>query len=200
MPSYGNFYSYDIINYKREKREYNMIEDIGRKIKELRNSQNLTLKELSEKELIQHFGKVGRFYYQIVRGIDNRAVVPNQETKSIGAEDTFQEDLTTIDQWNTELDAIALVVYKRLSKHQLKGRTITVKIKYSDFKIITRSQSFEEPIDDLATISNTAKELLLRTETENSKIRLLGISISNFGEKIIGRKYIPGQLPLFDEE
>ena len=126
--------------------------------------------------------------------------MPNQETKSIGAEDTFQEDLTTIDQWNTELDAIALVVYKRLSKHQLKGRTITVKIKYSDFKIITRSQSFEEPIDDLATISNTAKELLLRTETENSKIRLLGISISNFGEKIIGRKNIPGQLPLFDEE
>lgn len=170
------------------------------KMKSMNIHTGADLKELSEKELIQHFGKVGRFYYQIVRGIDNRAVVPNQETKSIGAEDTFQKDLTTIDQWNTELDAIALVVYKRLSKHQLKGRTITVKIKYSDFKIITRSQSFEEPIDDLATISNTAKELLLRTETENSKIRLLGISISNFGEKIIGRKNIPGQLPLFDEE
>lgn len=69
MPSYGNFYSYDIINYKREKREYNMIEDIGRKIKELRNSQNLTLKELSEKTNLS----IG-FLSQLERGLTTIAV------------------------------------------------------------------------------------------------------------------------------
>jgi DNA polymerase-4 len=158
------------------------------------------LKKLGEKELVQHFGKVGRFYFQIVRGIDDRPVEPNQETKSIAAEDTFPEDLTTLDEMNKELEKLAPVVYGRLIKHQLKTRTITVKIKYHDFKIVTRSKSFTEPTDDLSVIINTSKELLLNTEPDDVRIRLLGISVSNFGEKTGTKKIIPGQLDLFGKD
>ena len=157
------------------------------------------LKKLSERELAQHFGKVGKFYFNIVRGIDDRSVEPNQETKSIGAEDTFPEDLTTIEQMIVQLEKIAPVVHRRMQEHGLKGRTITVKIKYSDFKIITRTRSFTDPVNDLALIISTAKELLHSTETDDVKVRLLGISVSNFGEKMLVKKTSPGQLPLFDE-
>jgi DNA polymerase-4 len=157
------------------------------------------LKKLSEKELIQYFGKAGKFYYSIARGIDERPVEPNQETKSIGAEDTFPEDLTTIDEMNKELQKIAPLVHQRLVKHQLKARTVTLKIKYHDFKIITRSKSFAEPIDDLMILVTTAKELMASTDIDDVRIRLLGISVSNFGGKSLTRKNVPGQLPLFEE-
>ncbi|MBD0279436.1 MAG: DNA polymerase IV [Flavisolibacter sp.] len=156
------------------------------------------LKKLSEAELIRHFGKAGRFYYLIVRGIDERPVEGNQETKSIGAEDTFPEDLETVEEMNEELDKLAVVVNRRLMEYGLKGRTVTLKIKYSDFKIITRSKSFGEPINDLDTITRTAKELLLLTEPGNNKIRLLGITLSNFGERTGLKQSTSAQLPLFD--
>jgi DNA polymerase IV len=156
------------------------------------------LKKLNERELTQHFGKAGKFYYQIVRGIDDRSVEPNQETKSLGAEDTFPEDLISIEQMNEQLEKIAPVVHRRLTQHQLKARTVILKIKYSDFKIITRSKSFDEPVDDLQLLIETAKELLLSTKPDDVRVRLLGISVSNFGGKVIARKIIPGQLPLFD--
>ena len=140
------------------------------------------LKNLTEDDLIKHFGKVGRFYYQIVRGIDERPVQPHRETKSLAAEDTFPYDLTTQEEMEQELDKIALVVYNRLTKNNLKGRTITLKIKYSDFKQITRNRSFTTPVSELELISATAKELLAATDPEEKKIRLLGISLSNFGE------------------
>jgi DNA polymerase IV len=157
------------------------------------------LKNWSERELVQHFGKVGKFYYGIVRGIDERAVEPNQETKSIGAEDTFPQDLTTLEEMNRELEKIAPVVHQRLLKHQLKARTITLKVKYHDFKIITRSKSFAEPMDDLSALVTTSKELMEGTGPEEVRVRLLGISVSNFGERNASRKSIPGQLPLFEE-
>jgi DNA polymerase IV len=157
------------------------------------------LKKLTEQELIRHFGKTGKFYYNIVRGIDDREVEPHRETKSLGAEDTFPFDLTTIGEMNIELDKIAQTVYDRLQRHGLKGRTITLKIKYSDFKQITRNQSFPHPVNDRYTICTTAKQLLASTEPENKQIRLLGISLSNFGEIIPSSKKsaIPIQLKLF---
>jgi DNA polymerase-4 len=138
------------------------------------------LKKLSEHEMVRHFGKSGRFYFKIVRGIDTRDVIPDRETKSIGAEDTFPFDLNEIKDMFRELDKLANVVHDRLRNYRLKGRTITVKIKYSDFKIITRSKSFSDAIDDLDTIIETAHQLLSGTEPEGSEIRLLGISVSNF--------------------
>lgn len=143
------------------------------------------LKKLSENDLVQHFGKAGRFYYRIVRGLDDRPVQPHRETKSVGAEDTFPHDLTTLTEMDPELDKLAQKVASRLEKHQLKGRTITLKVKYHDFRQITRNHSTPLPISDADTIATAAKQLLAKTdpETEGDKIRLLGITVSNFGEE-----------------
>jgi DNA polymerase-4 len=139
------------------------------------------LKKLSESELVKHFGKTGHFYYQIVRGIDDRRVEPNRETKSLSAEDTFPFDLTALEEMNRELDKIAHTVAERLQRHGLKGRTVSVKIKYNDFKIITRSESFPQPLSSYDQILRTAIRLLEGSGSEGKPVRLLGITVSNFG-------------------
>lgn len=164
------------------------------KMKRMHLHTGADLKKLTENDLVQHFGKTGRFYYRIVRGIDEREVQPHRETKSLGAEDTFPYDLTTVEEMNAELDKIAVTVTERLKKYNLKGRTITLKIKYSDFRQITRNQSFPAPIADLETIAGTAKQLLLKTEPDEVKIRLLGITLSNFNEE---QRTESAQLTLF---
>jgi DNA polymerase-4 len=138
------------------------------------------LKKLTEEEMTTRFGKAGGFYYNIVRGIDDREVKPNRKTKSMGAEDTFAYDLTSVDEMHAELEKIAKTVHDRLLRYQLKGRTITLKIKYSDFRQITRSQSLTNCVDDFEILLSTSKTLLATTDTENSRIRLLGITVSNF--------------------
>lgn len=159
------------------------------------------LKKWPEASLISSFGKAGRFYYKIVRGIDDRMVQPFRETKSLAAEDTFAYDLTTLDEMEYELNKIAAVVYQRLERRQLKGRTLTLKIKYSDFKIITRSKSFLTPLDDVFTIAAIAKELMNAVFEEGCKVRLLGISISNFHTvDIMSRHENYPQLSLFEYE
>ena len=140
------------------------------------------LKKLSLDEMTSRFGKPGRFYYPIIRGIDERPVQPYRETKSLSAEDTFAYDLTDIDEMNTELDKIARIVCERLLKYELKGRTVTLKIKYHDFRIITRNKSLPKAVYDFETISAVTKQLLATTLFHDAKIRLLGISLSNFGE------------------
>jgi len=158
------------------------------------------LKTLTQDELSKHFGKAGLFYYRIVRGIDEREVQPHRETKSLAAEDTFAYDLTAIDEMEAELDKIARIVCERLEKYNLKGRTVTLKIKYSDFKQITRNKSFLSPVADLEIICSAAKQLLAATFPEDKKIRLLGISISNFKEVEIKQKIekVTDQLNLFN--
>ncbi|MFN8842303.1 MAG: DNA polymerase IV [Chryseotalea sp.] len=142
------------------------------------------LKALSESELVQHFGKTGRFYFSIVRGEDNRPVEPNRETKSVGAEDTFLHDLTQLDDLKHELNRIAAQVVKRLNQYQLSGRTLTLKVKYHDFKQITRSKSFTENIHDLPTIAQFASDTIDQVFETGDKIRLLGLSVSNFAEPV----------------
>jgi len=126
-------------------------------------------------------------------------VQPHRETKSMGAEDTFAYDLTTLEEMNAELEKIAKLVHERLLKYQLKGRTITLKIKYSDFRQITRSQSFSYCLDDLATITTTAQNLMASVYTDAARIRLLGITVSNFNP--IESKTPPktDQLSIFDQ-
>jgi len=138
------------------------------------------LKKLTEAEMTKRFGKPGKFFYKIVRGQDDRAVRPDRETKSVGAEDTFAYDLTELGEMKDELAKIARVVADRLERYDLKGRTLTVKIKYHDFRQITRSRSFVDGIGDLETILTTAVALLEATDPESFKIRLLGVSLSNF--------------------
>jgi DNA polymerase-4 len=170
------------------------------KMKRMQLFTGADLKKLSEDELVKHFGKTGHFFYRIVRGIDNREVETHRETKSLGAEDTFMYDLTTIDEMHKELDKIGVIVVTRLEKKQLKGRTITLKIKYSDFTQLTRNHSFTTPVGDLDTILETAKQLLEKVDLEEKSVRLLGISLSNFGEQEFRprRSKDSAQLELFD--
>jgi DNA polymerase-4 len=156
------------------------------------------LKALSEEALIQRFGKVGRFYYSIVRGIDERPVRSHREAKSVGAEDTFPYDLRHTEEMHTELEKLAGRVEERLRKAGLKGRTVTLKIKYADFKQITRAQSPGIAIDDGATILAIAKDLLAATDIGNRGIRLLGISLSGFREEV--KHTDTGQLLLFGDD
>lgn len=147
------------------------------------------LKKLTESELIRHFGKSGRFYFRIVRGIDERAVQPHRESKSVGAEDTFPYDLKNPEDMYEELRKISGIVQDRLRKHNLKGRTITLKIKYHNFKTITRSVSLPHLVDDFEAIYATAKKLLDATDLEEKRIRLLGISISNFKNEMNNKTF-----------
>ena len=160
------------------------------------------LKKMSEAELVKNFGKNGHFFYQIVRGVDNRRVEPNRETKSLSAEDTFPVDLTGLEQMKEELDKIAQTVANRLQHYGLKGRTISIKIKYHDFRIATRSRSFSQPLHDAEQIAAVACQLLDGADPEGKPVRLLGINISNFGEivSVPGNSLIRGQLFLFPPE
>jgi DNA polymerase IV len=157
------------------------------------------LKKLSENDLVRHFGKSGKFFFQIVRGIDERPVRPDRETKSVGAEDTFATDLISIEELQEELKKIAEVVHTRLISHELRGRTITLKVKFHDFRLITRSQSLTEPTSDLETITRISRQLMSAALDDQDKIRLLGISVSNFVEPLIHLDEVSegGQLKLF---
>ncbi len=138
------------------------------------------LKKLSEAEMTHHFGKSGRFYYDMVRGIDNRPVQSHRETKSVASEDTFEHDLELIDEMNTELLKIAGRLSTRLQKYKLAGRTLTLKVKFSDFKQITRNHAFEQLVSDDQTIYEAGAQLLSKINLSGKKVRLLGLSISNF--------------------
>lgn len=171
------------------------------KMKKMNLFTGADLKMLTEKDMVRRFGKVGHFYYNIVRGIDDRIVQPERETKSVGAEDTFLYDISDIEELNAELDRIAQTTFNRLQKYNLKGRTLTLKIKFSDFKQITRSQSFANPIWELEKIREISRTLLISAGLEGKKVRLLGVTLSNFKEKIIEIKKHDksGQLRLFDD-
>nr|WP_288879517.1 DNA polymerase IV [uncultured Pedobacter sp.] len=171
----------------------------AKKMKSMQLHTGADLKRLTEQDLIKYFGKMGKFYYAIVRGIDHRAVQPERQTKSLAVEDTFEHDLITIEEMHTELSKLADKLAFRLNKNQLKGRTITLKLKYSDFKQITRNQSFPNPVSDYQIIIDTAKLLLENIDLVDKKVRLLGISLSNFNEiQIPPRSGDPYQLQLFD--
>ncbi|MCG8338054.1 MAG: DNA polymerase IV [Proteobacteria bacterium] len=141
------------------------------------------LLEKSEQYLVEHFGKFGRYLYQIIRGVDNRPVITHRERKSIGIENTFREDYQYGESLKKELDRLIKGLFKRLQKKKQRGRTFSLKVKFFDFQQITRSVTLNhrELSDD--AISQLAhkklKEVALR-EFPNKRIRLLGLSMSNF--------------------
>lgn len=138
------------------------------------------LKELSEEKLYNHFGKSGLYYFQIVRGNDQRRVTPDRETKSVGAENTFEKDLTKLEEMMLALEKITSEVVSRLEKNHLSGKTITLKIKFSDFEQITRSKSLMQSTRDHALILKTIRDLLENVYLPNFEVRLLGVTLSNF--------------------
>ena len=138
------------------------------------------LKRLSKVEMTKQFGKPGAFYYDIVRGIDNRPVVTSRERKSLAVERTLEKDLSTIEEITPVLNHVLDKFYERLEKNKSFGRTITLKLKTHDFKILTRSKSRDEPIKDKNAIKAIAFHLLTENMDSFEKIRLIGLTSSNF--------------------
>jgi DNA polymerase-4 len=136
------------------------------------------LKDKSPEFLTAHFGKSGVHYHQVVRGIHMSPVQPKREPKSVGAERTFSENLSSEVFMSERLMAISLELESRLKPKKRAGKTITLKIKYSDFKLQTRSKTVPYYISTASMILEIAKELLYQESLENS-VRLLGISLSN---------------------
>jgi DNA polymerase-4 len=137
------------------------------------------LKEREEIELVERFGKTGRYYYRIVRGIDNRQVKAHRIRKSIGKERTFSEDVEDLNWIRNFLDELAEKVSASMKKKKAAGKTVTLKVRYADFETLTRSTSFSHYIDSAEDIAETAKILLEQTQAGKRKVRLLGITLSN---------------------
>ncbi|MEO7976664.1 DNA polymerase IV [Flavobacterium sp.] len=136
------------------------------------------LKTKSEEFLEKHFGKSGKFYFHVVRGIHNSEVKPSRNTKSVASEHTFDVNLTSEIFMLEQLEKIAVSLEKRLRKHNISGKTVTLKIKYSDFTQQTRSKTLPYFISDKSLILETVEELLYQERMKDS-VRLLGISLNN---------------------
>ena len=136
------------------------------------------MKLKSREWLSENFGKSGSYYYDIVRGIQHSEVKPHRIRKSLAAERTFSENITSEVFMMERLEQIAQEVEKRLEKSKVAGKTITLKIKYSDFTLQTRSKTLAYYIRSKDIILETAKELLYQDRMKES-VRLLGISLSN---------------------
>ena len=143
----------------------------------------LDLKSKTIEYLEEHFGKSGASYFNIVRGIHNSEVKPNRITKSVAAEHTFNENLTSEIFMQERLERIATELEKRLKKHNISGKTVTLKIKYSDFTTQTRSKTLPYFISDKGILFETVKELLYQERLKES-VRLLGISLNNLNTEI----------------
>ena len=155
----------------------------ARKMKDLGIYTGRDLKEWSKERLKLKFGKAGGYYYDIVRGEDNRAVNPNRIRKSLGAENTFDHDLMELVDMKLALEPIAQTVLKRLEKAQAYGKTLTLKVKFMDFTQITRSHTQEEDIrtyDQIVELTFLLLENIKWDDFPNG-VRLLGITCSNFG-------------------
>ena len=138
------------------------------------------LKQFSELELVRNFGKNGSQYYHFVRGVDDREVESEQVRKSLGAEETFSDDLYKMVDLLRELDEIAREVNKRAVKRKFMSKTLTLKVKYADFNVITRTRTVDYYLRSYEQLFELGKELLLQLDDiESRKVRLLGLTLKN---------------------
>lgn len=146
--------------------------------------------------LVRNFGKAGVFFYDIARGIDERPVEPSQERKSVGTELTYEKDLTTQFEIIAELYKLEKELMERLEHAGTTGRTITLKIKFSDFRQITRSKTIQHYIRDFKTLHHEVTALRKSVNMDNPRIRLLGVSITSLENEDCDER----QLYLFDDQ
>ncbi|NVK03846.1 MAG: DNA polymerase IV [Flavobacteriia bacterium] len=139
------------------------------------------LKSVELPLLISRFGKTGRHYYRIARGIQDSEVRVDRPMKSLGVEETFSTDLNSVESMMSAIWKLGERIEYRLGKAKVKGRTITVKIKSFDFKTQTRSHTLAEPTSDIDVIMETAQQLL-NDPVPDYAVRLLGVTLSNFEE------------------
>jgi DNA polymerase-4 len=153
------------------------------------------LRKTPVKVLEKKFGKHGVKIHLLAMGVDERDVIPEHDVKSIGHEQTFLQDIISLDAAQKELLALADKVARRMRHKSLTGKTVTLKVKYFDFVQITRSTTLPKSINDGLEIYSAACRLLEKTEVAKKPIRLLGISLSQLSFLGIGT-----QLSLFDQD
>ena len=153
------------------------------------------LRQTPVKVLEKKFGKHGVKIHLLAMGVDERDVIPDHDVKSIGHEQTFLQDIISLDTVQKELLALGSKVARRMRQKGLKGKTITLKVKYSDFVQITRSVTLPKSIDDGSEIYSVACRLLKKTGVTKKPVRLLGISLSRLSCLGTGT-----QLSLFDQD
>ncbi|MBW0007543.1 MAG: DNA polymerase IV [Sphingomonas sp.] len=140
------------------------------------------LKEWSLPALEAQFGSSGHWYWRICRGIDERDVKPDRPYKSVSAERTFDEDQREPERLAAELDRIAGYAWDRVTRAEVVGRTVTLKVKFADFTIITRSKSFAGPVPDREAFAAAGQALLAALHPLSKGIRLLGLGLHNLTE------------------
>ncbi|MBA3834415.1 MAG: DNA polymerase IV [Sphingomonas sp.] len=155
----------------------------ARKMESLGISTGADLRRWSLPELESRFGSSGRWYWSICRGIDEREVKPDRPYKSVSAERTFDDDLSEPERLAAELDRIADYGWARVEKAQVAGRTVTLKVKYGDFSLITRSRSFPAPVSDRSAFGLAGQALLSGIVPASKGIRLLGLGLHNLGDR-----------------
>jgi len=151
----------------------------------------------SREELVSRFGKAGNFFYDIVRGIDDRPVRPRQGRKSIGTESTFAHDLTDTRAMLTTLVQQAEQVSTALARKQMAARTLTLKVRYPDFVTVTRSHTPRQPITGREEILPHLPRLLSATRAAQQGVRLLGLSLAGLAprQKLPRQLYLPFPAP-----
>jgi Nucleotidyltransferase/DNA polymerase involved in DNA repair len=137
------------------------------------------LKQRNEQELIRLFGKAGREFYLNARGVDNREVQAERVIKSISNETTFLKDKSELILLTVELYHLAKEVMERVEKERFYGKTVTVKVKYADFRVITRSKTLPQKITSFEVFWNTAREIMRQVDLSAQPVRLLGVGVSN---------------------
>lgn len=148
------------------------------------------LKKWSKIDLAKRFGKHGIFYYDIVRGIDNRPVKPHRKRKSLGVERTMNNDISDMEEIRRIFMPIIEKCFYRLSKNENFGRTITLKLKTANFQSITRSKTFDYYIDQEDELKKIALDLLEENQDSFDKIRLIGLAASNLQKAVNAPEYI----------
>lgn len=141
------------------------------------------IKKMEMNELVKRFGKTGTYYYHLVRCEHNSPVVPDRVRKSIAAENTFSDDISNEEEMLNELEYIMDILERRIRKTKSSGKTITLKIKYYDFQITTRSRTLSTFVNSKKEIFKVIKELLTKPEKPQKPVRLLGISLSNLNHE-----------------
>jgi DNA polymerase-4 len=138
----------------------------------------LDLKAQSLSFLQERFGKAGSHYYWIARAVDHRPVRPDRIRKSVGAETTFEKDLTGFEEMKAALQPIIDKVWRHCEQTGVRGRTVTLKVKFSDFQQITRSRTMPGYVEHQAGLEQASGNLLRQLFPLDKSIRLLGVSLS----------------------
>ena len=140
------------------------------------------LRQWDEAALVQRFGKAGHAYYGYARGVDEREVEPHRVRKSVGAETTFAEDTDDRTRLSMEMAAVREEVWNRIQRHEFRGKTVVLKLKYDDFRQITRSKTLFTAIDSDEALCRVSEELLAGVDFHGRKVRLIGLTVGNTPE------------------